>query len=57
VCGNGSDWTDRTYRKFANARRHVAEDIGLGRIYRGYDNVSDDCWVIDQAVFIVCVIY
>ena len=27
--------------------RHLAEDIGLGRIYRGYGNVSDDRWVIN----------
>jgi hypothetical protein len=30
--------------------RHIAEDVGLGRIYRGYDNVSDDHWVINCIV-------
>ena len=24
---------------------HVAEDIALGRIYRGYENTSDEIWV------------
>ena len=30
--------------------RHLAEDIGLGCIYQGYDNVSDDHWVINCIV-------
>jgi len=30
--------------------RHIAEDVGLGHIYRGYDNVSDDHWVINCIV-------
>jgi hypothetical protein len=24
--------------------RHVAEDDALGRIYRGYENISDQSW-------------
>lgn len=26
--------------------RHVAEDIALGRIFRGYENATVDEWVV-----------
>jgi hypothetical protein len=30
--------------------RHIAEDVGLGHIYQGYSNVSDDHQVINCIV-------